>query len=81
MIVYVRKKEMNTEKMIYIPEELVNIIADYHDYEKYCKPEHYEKLKGVINDIGDMACIMPDGISPYISSRCWGPKGLSDINN
>ena len=33
---------------IYIPTELVDMIADYHDYEKYCKPQHAEKLKEVI---------------------------------
>lgn len=62
--------------MIYIPEELVNKIADYHDYEKYYKPEHYEKLKEVINDIRDMVSIMPDGIIPCISTQCWGIRGI-----
>ena len=62
----------------YLPKELVDMIVDYCDYEKYCKPQHYEKLKGVINDIGDMATIMPEGITPCITSQCWGVKGLSD---
>ena len=30
--------DLNSGKIIYLPEEIVNIIADYHDYEKYCKP-------------------------------------------
>lgn len=55
----------------FIPSDIVNIIADYHDFEKYCKPQHYEKFKGVINDIGDMASIMPS-IRPQIVWECWG---------
>ena len=43
----------------YIPPEIVDLIADYHDYDKYCKPKHQEKFKEVINDIGNMASIMP----------------------
>lgn len=56
----------------FIPSDIVNIIADYHDFEKYCKPQHYEKLKEVINDISDMANIMPT-IRPQIVWDCWGP--------
>ena len=55
----------------FIPHDIVNIIADYHDFEKYCKPQHYEKLKEVINDIDDMASIMPN-IRPQIVWECWG---------
>ena len=58
--------------MLYLPPEIVDIIADYRDYEKYYKPSHYENLKGVINDIGDMAGIMQT-ISPNIVWQCWGP--------
>ena len=54
-----------------LPFELVDLIADYHDYEKYYKPSHYENLKGVINDIGDMASIMHT-IMPNIAWQCWG---------
>ena len=50
-------KELNYKNIEYLPDELVDMIVDYLDYEKYCKPKHYEKLKGVINDIGDMAAI------------------------
>ena len=64
--------------MIYLPPEIVDIIADYHDYDKYCKPSHYENFKGVINDIGDMASIMRT-ISPNIAWQCWGPGCISNI--
>ena len=37
----------------YIPPEIVDMIADYHDYDKYCKPKHQEKFKEVINVIGN----------------------------
>ena len=55
----------------YIPYEIVDMIADYHDYEKYCKPQHYEVLKGVINDIGDIANTMQP-IPPHLVRQCWG---------
>tara|TARA_Y100001980_G_C14527476_1_gene303093 strand:- start:1102 stop:1377 length:276 start_codon:yes stop_codon:yes gene_type:complete len=65
--------KMFDEKNIpYLPCELVDIIADFVDYEKYSKPKHYELLKGVINDIGDMASIMPT-IIPNLVWQCWGP--------
>ena len=59
------------KRTIYIPPEIVDMIADYVDYDKYCKPQHYEKLKGVINDIGDMAVIM-EPIMPCLAWECWG---------
>ena len=62
---------LKTENMIYIPSELVNIIADYHDYDKYCKPQHREKLKFVIDDIKSMSEIMSI-ISPNLAYQCWG---------
>ncbi len=58
--------------MIYIPPEIVDIIADYHDYDKYCKPQHKEKLNHIINDIKNMSEIM-SSISPVIAWNCWGP--------
>jgi hypothetical protein len=66
----------------FIPQDIVNIIADYHDFEKYCKPQHYEKLKEVINDISDMANIMPT-IRPQIVWDCWGPgaKKLLEVDD
>jgi len=55
----------------YIPVEIVDLIADYHDYDKYCKPKHQEKFKEVMNDIGNMASIMPT-IMPNLAWQCWG---------
>ena len=60
--------------MKYIPQELVNIIADFHDYEKYCKPEHKEKYRHVLFDIISMGEIMVDVISAKIAKECWGPN-------
>ena len=42
---------LNAQTQIYLPTEVVDMIADYHDYEKYCKPEHAKKLKEVITNI------------------------------
>ena len=64
-----------------IPYEIVDMIADYHDYEKYCKPQHYEVLKRVINDIGDMGRYM-ESIQPRIARECWGALSyLLEENN
>ncbi len=58
---------------IYLPTELVDMIADYHDYDKYCKPDHVVNLKGVINDLSEMASISGSGnLSPHIAWQCWG---------
>ena len=67
---------LNAQTQIYIPTEVVDMIADYHDYEKYCKPEHAKKLKEVINNIGDLAALMnteDNNICPNIAWQCWGP--------
>jgi len=63
----------------YIPPEIVDLIADYHDYDKYCRPKHQEKFKEVINDISDMASIMPC-IMPNLAWQCWG-SGLKYLGN
>ena len=55
----------------HLPFELVNLIADYHNYEKYCKPKHVENLKKVNKDIIDMGEIMKP-IIPKIVWQCWG---------
>lgn len=62
---------MNVQKIPYIPEELVNIIADYHDYDKYCKPDHQSKFKDVMCDIISMSEVM-NTISAKIAKECWG---------
>ena len=43
----------------YIPIELVNLIADFHDYEKYCKPHHKELFSDVLNDFHNIFNIPP----------------------
>ncbi len=79
-------KELNYKIIPYLPTELVDIIVDYGDYEKYCKPQHYENLKGVINDIGDMALIQSIDeklLSCYIARECWGVNShmLNSLRN
>lgn len=72
-------KELNYKNIEYLPDELVDMIVDYLDYEKYCKPQHYENLKGVINDIGDMASIQSIDerlLSSSIAIQCWGTRGI-----
>ena len=72
-------KELNYKNIEYLPDELVDMIVDYLDYEKYCKPQHYENLKGVINDIGDMSsfqCIDEILLSCSIARQCWGTREI-----
>ena len=69
--------ELQMPSNIFMPYEVVDLIADFRDYEKYYKPSHYENLKGVINDIGDMASILQT-ISPNIVWQCWGPGCIPD---
>jgi len=66
-------KSYNKRRLPYIPYELVNMIAEYHDYDKYCKPEHLEKFQHALNDIISMGEIMPQ-ILPTIAAECWGGK-------
>jgi hypothetical protein len=54
-----------------LPFELINIIADLHDYRKYCFNDHKEKFREVLGDIHSMAEIMPK-IAPKIAYECWG---------
>ena len=63
---------LNYKNLPYLPEVIVNIIADYHDYEKYCKPFHLTNYQSVMNDIINMGNIM-DPISAQIAWNCWGP--------
>ena len=75
------KKLIMTKKFM-LPFELVNIIADYHDYDKHCKPQHKDKFQDVISDIYSMGEIMPE-IAPSIALQCWGNgityKDLNDL--
>jgi hypothetical protein len=61
----------------HLPTEIVDIIADFRDYEKYYKPQHYELLKGVINNIGDMANLLPS-ITPNMAWQYWGPGQIKN---
>ena len=67
-----------------LPSELVDIIADYHDYEKYCKPQHQEKLNNINRDIISMSHVMKP-IHPNLARQCWGPQAhllpVIDWNN
>lgn len=70
---------LKTKNLNSLPFELVDLIADYHDYDKYCKPKHNDLLKNILHDIKNMNEIMPN-ISPTIVWQCWGPgaKNLAD---
>ena len=78
-------KKLNLHDIPFVPKEIVNIIADYNDYYKYCKPSHQEKFNLVMNDIISMGKIMYF-ISPKIAYTCWGsgpnliPKNPEDIH-
>lgn len=80
--------------MRYIPEEIVNLIADYHDYDKYCKPIHQINYQHVLKDITDMGNAMTttltdivelttihNNISPSIAYTCWNKFGWSKYIN
>ena len=56
-----------------LPIEIVNEIADYHDYQKYCKPDHKKRFDDVMNDIICMNEIMHP-ISAKLAKECWGPE-------
>ena len=56
----------------YIPSEIVDIIADFHDYEKYSKPKHQTKYNPVLKDIITMGELMIPTIRPRIAKECWG---------
>ena len=68
---------------IHIPSEIVDIIADFRDYEKYDKPKHIDMFLEVINDIGDIAAIsstQDNNISPNLVWQCWGPGAKYLLN-
>tara|TARA_Y100000992_G_scaffold294341_1_gene253975 strand:+ start:98 stop:469 length:372 start_codon:yes stop_codon:yes gene_type:complete len=75
-----RKKTFDYNSVPYLPNELVYIIVDFLDYEKYYKPQHYELLKGVINNIGDMAStfsIMQPSLSALLYGNYRVPRSIS----
>ena len=54
-----------------IPSEIINMIADYRDYDKYSKPKHKSLFKTVIDDIDSIGSIMEEP-RPTIVHQCWG---------
>ena len=66
--------------MHYIPKEIVCLIADYHDYNKYCKPIHKKNLQPVLKDIVDMGKILHP-IYPSIAYQCWNENGWKEYEN
>ena len=70
------------EYVPFLPKEVVDIIADFHDYEKYFKPKHKKLFQPVVEDIIKMGTIM-NFISPTIAYSCWGlgSKYLDDHYN
>lgn len=70
MNVYMVNLNMNC--IPFLPIEIINAIADFHDYQKYCKPKHSRTFQYVVADIVKMGTIM-DFISPKIAYNCWGP--------
>ena len=62
-----------------LPEVLVDEIADYHNYDKYCKPDHKLSYKSVMDDIISMSTVMSP-ISAKIARLCWGSNTIFNIN-
>lgn len=60
--------------MIYLPIEIVRLIADYHDYDKYCKPIHKKNIQPALKDIVDIGNILQP-ICPNIVCKCWNENG------
>lgn len=65
-----------------LPEVLVDQIADYHDYNRYCKPQHKLKYSLVMEDIISMSEIIIPTLMPSIAKACWGPLSylIEDID-
>ena len=63
--------------MKFIPSEIVDLIADYHDYDKFCKPKHQISFKSVLDDIKKIDKIM----HPIYPSIVWGwlGPGYNDV--
>lgn len=63
----------------FIPTELVDIIADFHDFHKYCKPNHEKKYKSVMEDIICMNKYLTP-LWPRIAKECWGSNPYLILN-
>ena len=62
-----------------LPIEIVNEIADYHNYEKYCKPDHKKNFNYVLFDIIRMGEIM-NPISAKLAKECWGSNAFNNFD-
>lgn len=60
--------------MMYLPIEIVRLIADYHDYDKYCKPIHKKNIQSALKDIVDIGNIMQP-VCPILVYKCWNENG------
>ena len=58
-----------------LPREIIDIIIDFNDYEKYCKPNHKDILLNVLNDIEEMGTSMKI-IFPSTAWQLWGNAPL-----
>ena len=65
---------ISEQLLMSIPRELVDMIADYHDYDKHCKPYHRNNFKLVLDDIVNMSQFQCDeqNMSPVLALTCWG---------
>lgn len=61
-----------------MPVELVDIILDFNNYEKYYKPAHKENFKITMEDIRDMGTIFAGTITPRLAKECWGTGNGSE---
>jgi hypothetical protein len=57
--------------MITLPTEIVDIIADFHDYDKYCKPIHKKDYELVMIDIEDINNTFRN-MKPSVVKKFWG---------
>ncbi len=57
-----------------LPYEIIDKIADYHDYEKYSKPQHKIIFNKVLKNILEMSEVFynDNNLSPRIAYQCWG---------
>ena len=73
---------LNSEYTTVIPVEVVNMVIDYIDYDKFYKIEHKNgPFQNVLADFIDMSYIFPttDNIRPSVSSFCWGKNNVGNI--
>ena len=63
-----------------LPIEIIDLIADYHNYEKYSKPKHKLIFNNVLKDLHNIFNILAgDNIPPNLVYICWG-NGWNEYN-